>query len=428
MNKKIILLLLTDHEIILFQESQKTSYCLENTLEDIQEDLKRRLSVTAQCPYYLLIDRSTQEIREEEMPLLWVWDRWRFIHHKKQDWIARGEIYGYRFFKQNKRLYLQWTTLSPHDPLRNWIPWLHSLPHPFLGIYFASLEAGNFLMHHFSPPPEYGILVYQLSSSHARHVIFQGKRLLLFRPVAEEEDLKSSLYFLSRTHPDMHHKIQGLAPNASENLTFLNNFKEIEADHFIHFLLTQKPRSLSLTLKTSAQNLWLKRALFFTFLVLLGFSGFVLIQILDQQTKIHHQKSQIALLKTHLDKQKIPLENKNIGKLRKTLASFHYLQTQQKTPFPLLEKLSPLIAHHSLKLEKLIWEDQTSLELVFTLPQQPQEDLSKHFKVLLQAFQHTFPQSALCVIEAPFHSSPHETYTYPPETLCPVSHLRLEYP
>ena len=426
--KEKFLLILMDEEIILYKGLNKKVYLFKEDTEKIQAELENFISQSPKIPLYLFIDRNHQDLREDTLPPLWIWDQVRLIYHKKQLCSAQEALYGYHFFKQDKKNYLQWVNVSKNDPLIDWLSWIKSVPNPFLGVHFVSLEAGCFIKTSLPSLHDYTMLIYSLSSSKTRHVIFKGKRLLLSRPFSGEDDLKSSLHFLSRTYPEIHEKIQVLNSHHNISLKLAKGIRLVSPDSFIHFLTVQKPTTLSLKIDTSAHNLWLKRSALFTFFLSFFVTVLLIYEGIDHQTAAQDEESKIILLKTQLQDRRVLLNNKDIEKQRSALAHYQHLQAQQKDPFLILKKLYPLLEHHHIVLENFIWEDRQAFEILFSFPNYKANHISNLFNALLISFHQAFPKSHVQVLEGPFKSSSHETYKYPVELSQPIAHIRLELP
>lgn len=437
--KEKFLLILSDEAIILYKGLSKKVYLFKENTEEVQAELKNFLSHFPKIPLYLLLDRNPQELREEELPLLWPWDQWRLIYHKKQRWVSQGELYGYHFFKQDKKNYLQWVSISRNDPLVGWLSWIKSIPNPFVGVYFVPLEAGIFMQKHHALHEDYGLLIYTLASPKTHHLVFKGKRLLLSRPFSGEEDLKSSLHFLSRSFPDIHEKIQVLNLNPDISLKLSKNIRLMDSDRFIHFLMAQKPSALSLKIPISAHRTWLERSDLIAFLLSLFLTIFLIYQGIEYQTATQAEEFKIAFLKRQLQlsqnyhaEPSVPAKagisiKKNIEIQRIAISHYHHLQSREKDFFLTLIKLSAVLEKHHLRLESFVWDDK-AFEIVFTLPNHKMIDLSELFKNLLRSFSQAFPKSHLHIIEAPFKSGADEIYKYPPELPYPLARLRLEFP
>src|SRR5438445_5329756 len=144
MGEKFILLL-TDEEIILYQGSFKKIYSLEEGIESIQSKLKNHFLKTPKTSFLLLIDRNQQDVKEETLPPLRIWDRFRLLSHKRAEWANQGKFHDDHVFKQDEKSFLQWVNISQNDPVSAWCSWIKDLPNPCEGIRFVSLEAGQFL-------------------------------------------------------------------------------------------------------------------------------------------------------------------------------------------------------------------------------------------------------------------------------------------
>lgn len=120
------------------------------------------------------------------------------------------------------------------------------MPNPLTGIFFVSLEAGRFLTQKFPSEKKFQMLLYPLPSGEERHVIFKGNRLLLARALQGEEDLRTSLHYLSRSFPDIHEKLHKV--NLPSNQSF------------IQFLSDLKKPSIVLDQYPSSKFFWLRIA------------------------------------------------------------------------------------------------------------------------------------------------------------------------
>lgn len=426
--KEKFLLILMNEELILYKDLRKKVYVLKENIEEIRAELRNFFSSSPKIPLYLLIDPNPQELREEELPPLWLWDQLRLLYHKKQHWASHGKLYGYHFLKQDKKTYLQWISLAQNDPLIGWLSWIKSLPNPFLGVYFVPLEAGAFIQKHHTSPDDYGMLIYTLSSSKTRHAIFKGRRLLLSRSFSGEEDLKSSLHFLSRTSPDIHKKIQVFNLNHDISLKLTKEIKLVAPDSFIHFLTHQKPTTLSLKINTSIHGVWFERSVLTTFILSFFLTGLLIHQGIEYQIATRAEEAKIALLQIQLRGRALFLKNKDVRKQRAALVHYQRLRSPKKDLFFTLKKFSPLLGQYHVKLENFIWDDGQNFEIRFSLPNHKDKTLSSLFNSLLMSFHQVFPKSHVQVLEAPFKSSSHETYKHPTEHSHPIAHIRLELP
>lgn len=428
--KRNIFLIISDEEIALFERTVEKRYPFKEGTEHIQATLKKDLSLIPKTSLSVLIDRTHQDIREEQLPPLLPWDRWRFLIHKREEWASQGKVPGYRFFKQDKKTFFQWVTLSSNDALMPWLSWLQSLSHPLGGVFFASLEAGRFLHKHFPPSEQYHMLIYKLSPQKIRYVIFKGKRLLLFRPWSGEEDLRTSLHFLHRAHPDIHEKLQILNLIPSLSLSFPHVVTLSEPRAFIDFLITQKGSSLSLNICPSGPSQWAKRGTSLMLTSFLFLTGFSIYQTVHYKRQTQSLLPQISILERQIQEDKRLLKNKDVALLRAALARYDHLTSRITDPFVHLENLAPLLHKHHLHLETLSWSNEqgTSLELGFSMKNDHEPLLSHQFNALLSSVHQTFPQSHIHILEGPFKSGSHETYKHPSDMPIPIATIRVVFP
>jgi len=415
-----LLLLITDEDIVLFEGLTTKIYPLKKGLEHIQNDLEALLARSPKVPLRLVVDRNHQDIREEQLPPLLPWDRLRLLHHKREAWKSQGGFYGYRFFKQDGESYLQWIHILPNDVLASWLSWIRSLSHPFEGVFFTSLEGGTFLKMHCPTSVDFHMLIYKISSHQTRHVIFKGRRLLLVRALSGEEDLNASLHFLSRTYPDIHDKLYVLSLIKGTT----------DSQTLIDFLAVQRRPSISLNMTPLSKNLWVKRIVITSLISCLFLIGSVAYLGIQYKREVPTLLSHIAALKVHIQDRKILLKNKNVLKLRSALEHYVYIKSQRKNPFTAIKNLSLILEKHNLRLESLIWnaEETTHIEIVFFMQNHKGDILAKEFHAVLASLTDAFPQSEIHVIEGPLKSSPHETYTYPPDLGLPMAHIRIVRP
>jgi len=314
--RKKFLLYITDEDITLYKETSEKPYALKGNFEDVQPKLKTILSSYPKAPLWLVIDRNHQDIREEKLPPLFVWDRIRLLFHKKAEWAAHGGYAGFQFLKEEGKTYLRWAHIPPSDSLTPWLLWAQSLPNPFGGVSFVPLEAKNFIKKHLPAGNHYQMLLYNLPSQKMRYVVFKGSRLLLSRFSRTEENLKSSLHFLSRTYPDIHEELRILSL-VKESFT---TFPHITALHnpqaLIDFLVSQKRPSFVIQSNTSSKNLWLRRGagtILISVLILAGvesYQGFKFknnaLNILPEIASLHVQTKRLNLF----------LQDKNVPPMR----------------------------------------------------------------------------------------------------------------
>ena len=421
-------LLLTDKEIILRKGSSLKNYPLSEGIEHIQIKLKNALSLTPKAPLCLLIDRNHQDIREEQLPPLFLWDRFRLLSHKKEAWASQGKFYGYTFFKQEGSSFLQWLAIAQNDPLTHWILWIKSLPNPLDSIFLMPLEAGNLLKKHFYSSHNYHILIYKINLCNTRYVIFKGKRLLLSRPWSGEENLRTSLHFLSRIYPDIHEKLEILNLNKDISIIFPHVTTLTNPHVLMDFLMRQKRNSLSFNIRPLSQNLWMKRSIRFSSLLFIFFTGLLVYEGLNYERNTKYILSEINILRDLVQNRKEFLKNKDITLLRSAVAHYTYIQSQQiKDPFHAFETLSQALRKHHLRLESLTWihEQKTEIDISFFMRTHKKTTLSAEFNAFLFSLHQSFPHSHIQIIEAPFNSGEHETYKYTSKLSFPLARIRM---
>lgn len=422
MQSKFFLLLL-DEEILLIDVEDKKRYSLKEELKKIQQDLMEIFSHKPYNPLYLFVDRNHLEIQEEQLPSLWLWDRIRFLRHKRETWSSEKKLYKYRFFKQEGKTYLQWIQIAQNDSVMYWVSWLQSLSNPFGDIFFISLEAKKFLKAHLKPSAKYQMLIYGLSSQNARIVVFKEKRLLLFRPLEKDEDLRGSLHFLSREHPDLYENlyILNLIPGISCKLPNVTSL--FIHDDFINFMRQQKRPIFSFN-----DFLWTgKKAmqiLLFCFLVV---SGIFISQGIHLKNKSILLSPKIGSLKMRIQQLNDLLKNKNIEHLKRTIAAYQCLQKKRKNCLKTIEDLSLILNQYHVKIENFTWSflEKEELEIRFFIPIKDPNVLEKYFIDLVSSLQKAFHPGMVNVIEGPYNSASHESYKYPMDIPLPMVRLRI---
>lgn len=435
MMKEKLLLVLTDNEVILYEmlhalPLRDRSFSLKKGIESVQTELQSMLSATPHIPVRLYIHRNQQDVREEQIPALFLWDRIRFITHKREAWISQGRFYGYHIFKQEGKSYLQWSNISQNDSLNSWILWILSLSNPIEGIFFISLEAGKFLKKYFSSISDYLVLIYKMNSHNIHHVIFKGKRLLLFRPLAREEDLRSSLHFLSRTYQDIHEKLHilNLCKEFSVNIPHITTLPDPQ--ELIRFLSLQKRPSLSFNAYPLSHPLWIKRGCAALLISCFFVIGLLIYSGLSYKKDNKILLSEIQKIKSKIDNNKNLLKTRDASKLRSALAHYNYIKSHKRNPLKEFEKLSIALRKYNIRLENLIWtyDGSENLEISFDIPEYKKIILEEKFNEILFSLKHLFPDAHIQIIEGPFKSSTHETYTYPLERSSPCVQLRIMLP
>jgi len=424
------ILFLTEDEIILHKDSSKKVYSFSDNLEKIQAELKKRVSLSPKTPLCLFIDRNHQDVRDEQLPPLMLWDRLRLLSHKKEGWTSQEKFHGYQFFKQDGKSFLQWINITQNDSLISWISWIKSLSNPLHGVFFVSLEAEKFLKKHFPSSHHYQMLIYKISSHKIRYVIFKGRRLLLLRPWSGEEDLRTSLHFLSRLYPDIHEKLHVLNLLNEIPISFPDAITLPDPQAFIDFLISQKRASCALNIDSSSQNQWVIRGIQFVCYSFLALASFSVYQSLHYQKETRALLSKTEVLKGRIQHKKALLKNKDVIQLRVALDHYYHLNSQMRDPFKVLETLSLALKKNHLRLENLIWNyGQTiEVEIGFFMQNHNESTLSNQFYTLLSSLSTLFPNSHIQIMEAPFKSGSHETYKYPLDLSLPMARIRIVQP
>ncbi len=428
--KKKFLLYLTDEEVTLYKGANEKLYTCKENLKDAQQQLQNVLSNSPKVSLRLLIDRNHQSIQEEKLPFLLPWDRMRFLSHKKAEWQTQGGYVGFHFFKQKREAYFRWVHVSQKDSLISWLSWVKSLPNPSGGIFFVPLEAGIFLKKTLSVSNNYQMILYPLSSAGMRHVIFKGNRLLLSRLSQGEEDLKSSLHFLSRTYPDIHESLDVLSL-IKETPSFLPHVKILsDPQALLSFLSAQKRPSLSFSQSSSSSLLRLRVAAGVALLSMLFLTGYNVYQGLDYKRKVLTLSPEIGFLKDRVRYLNSLLKNTNVPTLRTASEHYHYLRARPLNPIEAFEKLSFLLKKQEIHLENLRWLHGQKLEIMMSLVMEDKigEPLATHFERFLLACKDLFPKSQIHVIKGPFNSSIREIFKTPSPTSLPLAQIKIIFP
>ncbi|HUX79396.1 MAG TPA: hypothetical protein VMW10_06605 [Alphaproteobacteria bacterium] len=414
MNEKF-LLYLTDDEVTLSRGHHEILYHLKGAFEDARQDLESIVLKAPKTPLRLLIDRSHQDIREEKLPPLHPWDRIRFLSHKKAEWQSQGVFFGFHFLKQDKETYFRWIHISQNDSLFTWLLWLKSLINPSGGVFFVPLEACRFLKKNLPNSNGYQMILYPISSSETRHIIFQRNRLLLSRLSEGEEGIKSSLHFLSRNYPDI-----------NENLTV-----KTLSDHqiLLSFLATQKRPSLILR-NVSSRILWLRVTAGFAQLSILFATTIMIYQGYDYKINSRTLLAEIPVLKNRVLSLKNHIGANDVASLRSALLDYQYLKSRTINPLKSFEKLASLLKEDNLRLENLSWQNRQELEIImsFLMKNEAREMLATRFERFLDSCRNGFPKSQIYVLEGPYNSGIHEVFKNPTKTSLPLAQVRIRLP
>jgi len=392
--RKKALLYFMDEEVILYDDTFKKIAAFKGSFEEIRFSLESELGPITTL--FFLVDRSHQDIQEEKLPPLFLWDRLRYFFHKKVSCSAQGGYAGFQFLKEGKELYFRWIHIPENDPLAAWIAWVRAYSGQ---IFFVTLEGWRLLKGNFSFPKKYQMLLYPLPSQTIRHVIFKGKRLLLSRLTQGDEGNKTSLHFLSRTYPDIHENI--------DFLSLMDNPKALK-----NFIASQKKPFLFLYPATFSANSWLRHmGIVLITILLLGiivevYQGFLF------KRKIKNISSEISSLKSLAEDLKLTVPVKNVAALRNSLDHYEFLKQYTKSPLQNFDQIAVLLKNQPVHLESASWshKERQEINLVFLMEGKDRRLLFTQFEAFLASIRKMFPKSQIQVLEAPFNSSPQETF------------------
>jgi len=422
-------LLLNDDSITLFHHKSEKIFFFRDGIESIKESIGKYAALNSKAIFYLLVDRNHQDIREEKLPPLLFWDLMRLLYHKREAWASQGGFHGHRLLKQDGETYLQWVNISRNDPLSSWIEWFNSLPARNGGFFFIALEAGRFLKIHSPKSALYRLLLYKIHSNTARHVVFKGERLLLFRPLIEDNDLKASLHFLSRTYPDIHENLHITNQIPDNKPKSLKNGSSISSNAFIKFLTSQKKPSIFIKKKKTSHYSFSTKTTILFLISIFCLTVFFFYQGFRDKGERELVLTQIEKLKLQINMKKGNITEQNIPALHAILPFYAYLKTLDKQPLKKIERLAIALKKQSLHLEELIWtdEEKTTLDISIVTPLHKAHKMVERLHTLLETLADAFPHSSIHVIEAPFKSAPHETYSFPAEPLLPITRIRIVF-
>lgn len=407
--KQKVILYLTDEDLFLYKGASEKPSVFQGSFEEIRPALERQIDSKASLSF--LIDRSHQDIYEEKLPPLFLWDRWRFLFHKKMSCSAQGGYAGFQFLREGKDLYLRWAHIVPNDSLAPWIAWIFARSGQ---VFFVALEGRGLLQQHFPSLQKYHMLLYPLPSQKMRHVIFKGRRLLLSRFSQTEEESKASLHFLSRTHPDIH-----------ENLSMLSLIEKPE--ELRCFIVSRKKPSFLLCPASFSTILWRRWGGGIFLLAALAGIGFEVYQGVVFKNKTMVLAVEIKSLELLSKSLKSP---QDVVAIKVSLEHYALLKAYRKSPLKDFEQLAVLLKAHPVHLEHIKWhhEQQYEIDLTFLIESNTREMVITQFEALLASTRAGFPKSHLHVLEAPFNSSFHETFKSSSETASPRAHIKIVMP
>jgi hypothetical protein len=409
------LIYLMDGEAILYNQSFEKVCTLPATFEEAEIILNNYLK--SKIYISLLIDQNHQDIQEEKLPPLFPWDLLRLLHYKKASCAVLGGYGGFQFFRQNKETYLRWVHIPEKDARTHWISW--TLNHSGQ-VSFAALEGRNFLNHSFPSPKKYQLLSYSLPSQKIRHVVFQGKRILLSRLPQGEEEVKSSLHFLSRPHPDVYDDIDII--NLDEKGVPSYPYGLIE------YIASQRKSSFCLHHLLMSKSLWIRKGMGGFLSLLLLWMGVEVYESFDFKQKNVSLLSDNMFLKRTTEVSLLP--SKDTPLFHRAVDQFTFLKFYLHDPLKDFEQLAQALKAHPIHLESLIWSFNNHREITLSLSMEgeTQNSLPEHFETLLSSLRDHFPKCQIQVIQAPYNSSPHETYKSSSEDSRPLVTLQVKFP
>ncbi|MBY0293615.1 MAG: hypothetical protein K2W92_10070 [Alphaproteobacteria bacterium] len=425
--KEKFFLYLTNSTTTLYKGAHEKIYSLQDNFEQARSELHTILIRSPKIPLRLLIDLNHQDIREEKLPPLLPWDRVRFFFYKKAELYALDGYVGFTFFKQEGDSYFRWIHISQNDSLSTWLSWLTSLANPDQGTFFVPLEARGFLKSNLPSSKGYQMLIYPISSHENRHVIFKGNRLLLSRLSQKEEDLKTSLHFISRAHQDIHENLQVLSL-VKEDFVTLPEVKVLpNPQAFLNFLASQRHPTFTLQRHPPFRFLWLRISMGIVFVGLLILIGLYFYQGYDFKNKKLEVRAKIDILKAKTHHLRTLLESKDVRTLRTALVQYHHLKSLTINPLKIINQLSTLLNMHKLRLHQLKWHNEAKPELIisFWMGNRLGSALAAQFESFLTSCQNIFPGSHIHVLKAPFNSSSHEIYKSHVDQSLPLAQIKI---
>ncbi len=357
----------------------------------------------------LLIDRRQQDIQEEPIPPLFLWDRLRLLFHKKASCSSQGGYAGFQFVKQDGKTYLRGIHILPHDPIAPWIGWVKGRAGT---VRFMALESGQFLKKKGASSTRYQMLLSSSPSHQGRHCVFKGKHLLLARASQGEADVKAVLHFLSRTHPDIH-----------DNVDVVN----VDVLDLIRFVGSQKKPSFPLAPTPLSAMPWRRQGMGL-FLLFIGlWAGMEVYDGVAFKRKITPLVAETAALKQVSQALASRLQGQDVSHLRKALAHYDEVKVDTKGPLEDLDRLSSLLKAHPVHLESISWrqEQHTEMTLIFLIDSPTRKAALTVFESFLQSSHEHFPTHQIQVLEAPFNSSPHEIFMDAHEERLPRAQVKI---
>jgi hypothetical protein len=420
-------LYLTDENVRLYRGSLHKLCVLPGSFKEVRSKLEGFLSSAPKIPLSLIVDCQLPNIREEKLPTLFPWDYIRFLFYKRAEWATLGGYVGSHFIREEGTFYLRWVHVSANDPLTPWVLWMKTLSNTCCGIFFAPLEAEKFLSQHFPKSNGYQVLVYEVSPQKIRHVIFKGRRLLLSRLSQGNEDIKSSLHFLSRSHPTLYENLKILTLTKETLLSFVPTKTLPDPQAFLWFLGALKRPLLPLRMSISLNKAWIRPIAFIAGASFLMAIGIMIYEGQEYQTKAFALSKEIEALKSKIQHLKPLLTGQNVPHLRQALEQYHLLKVQKLTPFAALEKLSILLKKHQLHLEMVKWSP-LEIDIKFLMHGQDRKSLAPQLDSFLVSCRKVFLQGEVLLLQGPYKSSPQETFESLSEGALPMVRVKIVLP
>ena len=377
------ILYVTAKEIRVFKEEAEECFPLKTEC--------KQLCISAKDRIFLVVDRCQQDLKEEKLPLVPFWDRLRILFHKKAHCVSQGGYSNSSLFREENEFYLRWIHILPTDPLYQWISF--TLSHSGK-IFFTELETIPFLKSHKSPKKLYQMLCYSAPAGETRHIIFKGRHLLLSRSIPSKEDLKKSLYFLSRNFPDIENNIQ---------------ISMCDLKDFLLFIRSQKKTPLSLTSHSDLKKFFLRA----------GMICFFSITCLGSSVAVYRGygfKNATFCLLPKIDTVEASLRKSEKttydGSFREAVETYMGIKAYEKNPLKTFEILAKVLKNHPLILEKIKWthEKTEEITLVFFIKEDVFDEVNYHFDSLFLSIKKTFPLADIVILTAPFNSGNNEVF------------------
>lgn len=395
--KERFLLYLNDGEARLFKG--RGEYLCTGSWNEVLSYLEEK--ILHKCGLRLLIDLSGYDVREEKLPPLHFWDRFRYLHYKYAELMSKGGFFGVHMIKEGKDRYLRWVHIPQNDSL---LPFITQATG---GVFFVSLEMYRYLKMKETDTSPYQIVTYSLPNLKVRHVVFKGKRLLLSRISQSREDIKNSIHYLSRTYPDI------------LEMFHVKHFHGVEP--LLQFIGSQKHPIVRFN-QTSPTFWWIRLGGSFVILLI------ILITLMEIGKGIFFE-NKILILKTSVSslQSKIEIYKSEKEEAFSRIDLDHYLHLKSLEPdfLKFVQDLSKVLDRNQIRLIDFVWRAEKDLDLSVTFLNE--DNLDKQFDPLLKALTLAFPSKRIEVIEAPYNSAAHEVFkgeTQEP----PISRLKIGMP